>query len=149
MLPVLILIVPPSIIGGGYGFWCFGHSTALSLFQQTAKSVPGAAKPSPSPPHSQCAGSYAAGLSTCVGTYALLGSQFHRVEGAAGAQYVPSHKRTTPAQFHPPKTVAEAFQRVGKPLLLRAGAGGAALFCAGLAQTFVALSISNSDSKSR
>jgi hypothetical protein len=32
----------------------------------------------------------------------------------------------------------EAFQRIGRPMLVRVGAGGFAFLCAGLAQTHVA-----------
>ena len=145
MLPVLILVVPPTAAGGSYGCWYMGQQTALSLFRPSAgrriTDVP-----------SQTTGSYIAGLAALAGTFALQSSQFHRLENTAtttanstkkripaSKAYVPPHKQAHSHQFQPPKTMGEFFQKMGRPVLIRAGAGGIAFFCSGMVQTLITI----------
>lgn len=78
----------------------------------------------------QSAASYATGFATLVGAYGLQSAFF------------PHEKETIKTEkkvYVPPKSAGEVFQRVGRPVLMRVGAGSIALFCAGAAQTYVAL----------
>mmetsp|Transcript_2913 Transcript_2913/g.4404 ORF Transcript_2913/g.4404 Transcript_2913/m.4404 type:complete len:154 (+) Transcript_2913:53-514(+) len=153
MLPLLILVVPPSVAGGSYGSWYLGQQTALLL---TSTSRTSSAPPLDAP--SQSTASYISGIVTLVGAYGLQCTQFSRLESDADPnrhtptkvhkgnsqehpKFVPPHKKASTAQFQAPQNVAEAFERVGRPMLIRAGAGGVALFCAGVVQTVVATKI--------
>lgn len=80
----------------------------------------------------QSAASFGAGVVAFVGTYGLQSMLF------------PAHESHTTVKdrkkvYVPPQSIGEAFQRVGRPVLIRAGAGFVAFFCAGMAQTYVAL----------
>jgi hypothetical protein len=171
MLPLIILVVPPSVAGGGYACWYLGQQTALSLFQSSKIRIDAGngngngngnttrSSTTSTVPSQQSTGSYIAGLATLGGMYGLQSSQFHRLEDTpkpnshtqtqmghtkrtsaaekSRTAYVPPHKQAQSHQFQPPKSMAEAFQRMGRPVLMRAGAGGIAFFCSGIVQTLV------------
>ena len=161
MLPVLILIVPPSVAGGGYATWYLGQQAALSLTALSSRNKRNDAD------HeiAYTTGSYIAGIATLGSAYGILSSRFHLLEYAgakqmeentnvtmrshssskhvgsgrkAGYEFIPPHKQAQSQQFQPPKTMSEAIQRMGRPVLIRAGAGCIAFFCSGLVQTLVA-----------
>eukprot|EP00979_Chaetoceros_neogracilis_P002699 scaffold437_cov288-Chaetoceros_neogracile.AAC.49 len=159
MLPVLLLVVPPSVAGGGYACWFLGQQTALSLKNvndsnnnNNSNINSNSNKPlQPLVKSSSGAGSYTAAIVTLAGVYGALSTQFPNdpdkgkdlaakakdKNTTAGSHFIPPHKQAQSAQFQPPKSFAEAFQRVGRPMIVRAGAGGVALFCAGIVQTLV------------
>ena len=85
----------------------------------------------------QSAASFAAGGFTFVGTYGLQSIMFPH--DTAPTTVVKEKKKV----YVPPQNLGEVFQRVGRPVLARLGAGGVALFCAGVAQTYVACRNSN------
>jgi len=119
MLPLLFLIVPPSVVGGSYLMWYSGQQIVLSRSKRIE-------------PPPQSAASFATGLAAFFGTYGVQSALF------------PHDKPTTTTTakkmvYVPPKSVGEVFQRVGRPILMRVGAGSVAFFCAGAAQTYVAL----------
>lgn len=123
MLPLLFLIVPPSVVGGSYLAWYSGQKVVLSRTKLLE-------------PPPQSAASYFCGVSTLVVTYGLLSAVFlHHADKST----VIKEKKG----YVPPKNIGEVFQRVGRPVLMRVGAGAVAFFCAGAAQTFVALRSSN------
>lgn len=121
MLPLLILIVPPFLVGGSYLMWYSGQKMVLS---QTKRLTP--------PPQSTA--SYSAGIASLVGTYGLLSAVFFH-----NADKTTPTAATEKKVYVPPKNFADVFQRVGRPVLMRAGAGSVAFLCAGAAQTYVAL----------
>jgi hypothetical protein len=145
MLPVLILVIPPSAIGGGYVAWNLGkHSSFLLLGKNT------------STPHDDSSSdsrrsiSYIADIITAFGVYGILSTQFPKetqieehnaTKSKVTKTYVPIHKQAKSAQFQPPATFQEAFHRFGRPVVIRAGAGGFALFCAGFFTSLVNESI--------
>lgn len=144
MLPVLILVIPPSAIGGGYAAWNLGkHSSFLLLGKNT------------STPHYDSSSdrrsiSYIADFITAFGVYGILSTQFPKetqteghnaTESKVTKTNVPIHKQAKSAQFQPPATFQEAFHRFGRPAVIRAGAGGFALFCAGFFTSLVNESI--------
>mmetsp|Transcript_7676 Transcript_7676/g.7234 ORF Transcript_7676/g.7234 Transcript_7676/m.7234 type:complete len:160 (-) Transcript_7676:123-602(-) len=154
MLPLLILVVPPSLAGGGYACWYLGKNTALTLFQSSKRTSLTSASSS----SEQSTQSYMAGMTTLVVVYGLQSSQFHRLvkdtsksrtqakiresgvkNRGNSTAYVPPHKQPRSQQFQPPKSMNDAFRRMGRPVLMRAGAGGIALFCSGIFQTFVVI----------
>jgi hypothetical protein len=133
MLPLLMLTVPPTTVGGGYFMWYCGQQVVLG---QKQAPVSGAL-------------AYASGTFSGVGTYyglqracfpqALAGEKKTpnaKLNSGIDKIHVPPHKQSN--AFQPPQSTEEIFQRMGRPLLMRLGAGGVALFCAGVAQTYVA-----------
>jgi hypothetical protein len=88
------------------------------------------------PPHS--AASFASGIVTLIGTYSLQSMLFP--QDKATTTIVKENKKV----YVPPQNIGEAFQRVGRPVLMRVGAASVAFFCAGAAQTYVACHNSNS-----
>jgi len=128
MLPVLMLVFPPSVAGGGYACWFLGQQTALLPTNKREAPI-------------QSPGSYMAGITTLVGVYGLQSTQFPQngqVAKNSTSKFVPPQKQARDVQFQPPKSMAEALQRMGRPVFMRVGAGGVAFFCAGVVQTFVA-----------
>jgi hypothetical protein len=113
MLPLLILIVPPSIAGGSYVMWYSGQQVVLRR-KQLAEAPP------------QSAASYTTGIMTLVGTYGLQSFAFPDAQ-----------TKITQGGYVPPQSIGEVFQRVGRPIVLRLGASSAAFFCAGVVQTYV------------
>jgi len=93
----------------------------------------------------QSAGSYAAGIVTLAGAYGLQSTLFPKLAekpnkatraSSKSKSFVPPHKQAQ--AYQPPQTMGEVFQRMGRPLLMRVGAGSVAFFCAGIVQTIVA-----------
>ena len=127
MLPVLMLIVPPSVAGGGYACWNLGQHTVL--FWSGQKEVP-----------IQSSASYMSGIVTCMSTYNLQAKLFPKSPALkpVSSKHIPPHKQAKDAQFQPPRSAGEVFRRMGKPTLLRVGAGCISFFFAGAVQTFVA-----------
>lgn len=81
----------------------------------------------------QSAASFAAGMAALIGTYGVQSMLFPVHE--THTTVIKDKKKV----YVPPQSIGEAFQRVGRPVLLRAGAGLVAFFCAGMAQTYVSL----------
>lgn len=155
MLPLLILTVPPATIGGFYCMWASGQHIVLQQKKLQHKV----------PPQSGLA-AYGAGVATVAGTYFGLqaalfppeassepvdshsssaepkGSGLTKQQGATKSgcakDFVPPHKQQQAQAFHPPQSMGEFAQRMGRPLLMRMGVGGVAFFCAGVVQTCVA-----------
>lgn len=119
MLPLLFLIVPPSVIGGSYFMWYSGQQVVLS--REKLLEAP-----------RQSAASYASGIVTLVGTYGLQSMLFP--QDKTNTTITKENKKV----YVPPQSVGEAFQRVGRPVLLRLGAASIAFFAAGITQTYVA-----------
>jgi hypothetical protein len=146
MLPVLILVLPPSIAAGGYGCWSLGNRTALSFMGHGPRNTPVT-------PLKYSGVSKALAIATFAGVYGAFSTTFPtgiyqesakdlevaktKVE-ASMSEFVPPHKRAESDRFQPPKTIAEATKRFGRPIMTRAGALGVALFCAGTVQTVAA-----------
>mmetsp|Transcript_22388 Transcript_22388/g.33128 ORF Transcript_22388/g.33128 Transcript_22388/m.33128 type:complete len:159 (+) Transcript_22388:181-657(+) len=149
MLPVLLLVLPPSIAGGGYACWFLGHQTAHSFLSDGSNK--------PATPLINSGASYATAVGAFAGVYGALSTQFPRHQETGEGKdlaktkqkasvsvseskksFVPPHKKAQSEQFQPPKTIAEAFRRYGRPMVFRAGAVGVAFFCAGTLQTVVA-----------
>ena len=157
MLPVLILIVPPSVLGGGYACWHVGQQAATSITKGTEYDMLHISNIN----HST--GSYMAGIGSMLGIYGIISSQFVRLEDtntntstktsinntktktSTHHIHIPPHKQTKAHQFQPPKTIQEAFQRMGRPVLIRAGAGSIAFFCGGLVQMLVSSASASAD----
>mmetsp|Transcript_17513 Transcript_17513/g.26073 ORF Transcript_17513/g.26073 Transcript_17513/m.26073 type:complete len:149 (-) Transcript_17513:347-793(-) len=145
MLPLLILVVPPTVIGGSYGMWYSGQKLVLlSSYQQHST------KKLTTVPPPQSSASYAAGLITLGGTYGLLQSITLGVGDSAVSSFSASSQSTKTkvyikeGGYQPPQTLAELKSRIGAPLLKRMGIASIAFFVAGSVQTYVALHYDNS-----
>ena len=147
MLPLLILIVPPTVLGGGYVSWSAGQKLALPSSR------------SEDPPPDTFA-SYSAGLTALGGAYGLAEFALGKFEignpathhsgegGAAGAKADIRNAAGSGNKFVQPKSVGELLGRVGPPVLLRLGAVSMAFFCSGAVQSYVAQSFERSSSTS-
>jgi len=128
-----IMIMPPAAAGGGYLMWYSGQQFVLHRSKL-------AEAPSPSTI------SFISGITALVGTYSVQCPIVRSIEGgdvagekakeAIQKEFVPPHKQAQP--FQPPQTLGEVYQRMGRPILARLGAGSIAFFCAGAIQTYVA-----------
>lgn len=157
MLPLLILVVPPTAIGGGYLSWSAGQKLILA----TASSTSSSSTDDEAPPNTLA--SNLAGLAALAGTYGaaeyLLGQSessggVSQGSGSAGSGTISkSGTSTTTAtatgkgpsvagggggKFVQPKSVGDLLSRIGPPVLMRLGAASFAFFCAGAVQTYVA-----------
>ena len=160
MLPLLILVVPPTAIGGGYLSWSAGQR--LILAAASSSTSPSADE---APPNTLA--SNVAGLATLAGTYGAAEYVLGQSESAGGvaqgstssstgsgnisksgtsgtcstATASVSQKGPTAAgggKFVQPKSMGDLLSRIGPPVLMRLGAASFAFFCAGAVQTYVA-----------
>ena len=130
MLPLLILVVPPSVAAGSYASWSLGQRVVVVSRRLS------------DPPEDTFA-SYSSGLVALAGTYgafefALSQGEFATKESSVSQKASARRK----AKFEPPKTIGDLVGRIGRPVLMRLGGAYAAFFCAGLLQTYVASSSS-------
>ncbi len=54
---------------------------------------------------------------------------------SSSKEFIPPHKRKLADQFQPPKSMGEAFQRMGRPVFIRSAAAGVSFFFVGVVQT--------------
>lgn len=166
MLPILVLTVPPIIGGGGYVCWSQGQNLVLDSMGSAGSGSAGSSassmvlSPSKSNVPDHSVGSFTAGILTLFGSYNLafagLAATFLTQEdlssasskssaGAAGASISMGDKQDMKKfqqNYKPPQSLQEFFQRAGRPGMVRVGAAGFAFFCAGAAQTIVAMKLS-------
>lgn len=166
MLPILLLVVPPTVVGGGYACWYIGQQTALSLLLPSASYSNGSANDNQIQQPAAMAttktiGNYIVGIGTFASVYGLqsmffsddggssnrssahtmdLSKQVNNNKSTSTAskssnKFIPPHKRKLQDQFQPPKSMGEAFKRMGRPILIRSGSVGVAFFFAGVVQT--------------
>mmetsp|Transcript_64 Transcript_64/g.132 ORF Transcript_64/g.132 Transcript_64/m.132 type:complete len:158 (-) Transcript_64:882-1355(-) len=146
MLPLLILVVPPTVIGGGYVSWSAGQNFMLKRSSLES-----------SPP-SDTLTSYGSGILTLGITYGLAEVVFAYIGGttaiattaassSSSSSAASGHARPsggggklTAGRYVPPKSAGDLLGRVGPPVLMRLGAASFAFFCAGAVQTYVASS---------
>lgn len=139
MIPILMISIPPVVAGGGYSCWSLGQYSVLQ-WKRVADPPP------------QTFGSYFAGITSFICTYGLQSMMFSYdnlkttkndmslksdESGSTLKSRIPVHKQPTGLQYQPPKSLEETFHRIGRPLLMRLGAGGVSFFCAGVVQTFI------------
>jgi len=126
MLPLLILVVPPTAIGGGYLSWSAGQRLLLAGLDDAAAAPP------------STWGSNVAGLAALAGTYGVVESSLGRWESTSrsGAHHGASGSSGGP-KFVQPKSVGDLMSRIGPPVLARLGAASFAFFCAGAVQAYV------------
>lgn len=158
MLPLLILVVPPTAIGGGYVSWTAGQKLILA----TASGGSSSSLPDDAPPNTLA--SNVAGLAALAGTYGIaeyfMGQSESSAAGAtqgssssgsgdiskSGTSSItgtatgkgPSVAGGGGGKFVQPKSVGDLLSRIGPPVLMRLGAASLAFFCAGAVQTYVA-----------
>lgn len=130
MLPVLLLAMPPTICGGGYACFTLGQKSYCSMNNKAINSD-----------NISSTTNFLLGSSTVIATYALISTQFPKEkvlttdvtpDELKTKKFIPIHKQSKNSQFQPPKTAKEAFQRFGRPFLIRAGAAGVGFFFAGI-----------------
>jgi hypothetical protein len=140
MIPILMLSIPHVAVGGGYGCWSLGQHSVLKW--------KGVADPPP-----QTLGSFGVGGAAFICIYGLQSMMFSNVkckttkndmvstkdESASKLKNtsIPLHKQSSSLHYQPPKSLEETFHRVGRPIIMRLGAGGVSFFCAGVVQTLV------------
>ena len=149
MLPLLILVVPPTAAGGGYLSWSAGQRLILLAGGKTRTRSCTSSSPSAyadeAPPNTLA--SNVAGLAALAGTYGAAEYLLGRSERSG----TPHTKTTASAagaggggggggggKFVQPKGIGDLLSRVGPPVLMRLGAASFAFFCAGAVQTYVA-----------
>jgi hypothetical protein len=169
MLPLLILVVPPSVVGGSYWMWYQGEQFVLHQWGNPRDTTIVAQQPFVS--HSNTASSsvqsFVVGGVAWVGAYGLQ-SQFlfpffqdtpkpttintKPTSCSTSSLKKPQQTNATtklpknqPLTFVPPKNMSELFHRAGRPVLLRLGAICVSFFCAGAAQTYASLPPSPSE----
>ena len=138
MLPLLILVVPPTAIGGGYLSWSAGQKLILAADNTSSAQVDDEAPPN-------TLASNVAGLASLAGTYGAAEYLLGRSEISGGAATatgkgptVAGSGATGGGKFVQPKSVGDLLSRIGPPVLMRLGAASFAFFCAGAVQTYVA-----------
>ena len=132
MIPILLLGVPPSIATSGYYCWYSGQRLIL----KNQNNEP-----------NQTFASYFAGIASLGGAYYIQSLAFPIIEGGTLAARELNVRVTSSNQYKeggagkyvPPKDMFELVRRVGPPVTLRIVASSLAFFCAGIAQTYVAL----------
>lgn len=127
MLPLLILVVPPTVAGGCYISWSTGEALILKRYRVSS-------------PPPQSAGTYTAGLLTLAGAYSFQSALIHRLE-QSGADISPTagnNRGNQNKSYVPPQNFAEVVQ-FSRPMMVRLGAAGVAFFCAGAVQTYISL----------
>lgn len=149
---VTVVCLPPSVLISGYMLWYQGEQLVLSNHYNRyimEEDVPDQTKTS-----------FVAGLATLGGTYYALSLVFPFVEGGTRvAQELKEHavsrdhfnptdkgftvydniQKGGPGRYAPPKDMLELARRVAPPITLRLAASSVAFFCAGVAQTYIAL----------
>lgn len=87
------------------------------------------------------------GSTTVIATYSIISTRFPKEKVLSSdvspdemktKKFVPIHKQSKNSQFQPPKTAKEAFQRFGRPFMIRAGAAGVGFFFAGVTTSIAA-----------
>uniref|UniRef100_A0A6S8TYM2 Uncharacterized protein n=1 Tax=Chaetoceros debilis TaxID=122233 RepID=A0A6S8TYM2_9STRA len=172
MLPILVLTVPPVVGGGGYVCWSQGQNFILNSMGSAGNGKGNAGQStssmvlltSTSNAPDQSIGSFAAGIVTLFGSYnlaftGLAAAILPKKElssvsapakpststGAGASNSTSGNKKSIKKfqqNYKPPQSMQEFFQKAGRPGLVRVGAAGFAFFCAGAAQTIVALKFS-------
>lgn len=164
MLPLLILVVPPTAIGGGYLSWSAGQKLVLAT-ASSSSSTSSSSTDDEAPPNTLA--SNVAGLAALAGTYGAAEYFMGQSESSGGAaqgsgstgsgNISKSGTSTATAtgngtikkgpsvagssgggKFVQPKSVGDLLSRIGPPVLMRLGAASFAFFCAGAVQTVVA-----------
>lgn len=139
MLPVLLLAMPPTICGGGYACFALGQKTYFSVNDKAVISD-----------NINSTTNFFVGSTTVIATYAIISTRFPKEKVLSTdvspdemktKKFVPIHKQSKNSQFQPPKTAKEAFQRFGRPFMIRAGAAGVGFFFAGVTTSIAASSI--------
>jgi hypothetical protein len=161
MLPLFMLTAPPIVMGGSYCMWYSGQQIALK--QKILREAPPSGAAAYASGVATGAGTYYVlqtaffpqngsmkesqqSMNPKSGTLESTKQQHTSATRGNGSsssshsKFVPPHKQAK--SFQPPQTMGEAFQRIGRPMLMRVGAGGFALLCAGLVQTYVAVASS-------
>ena len=128
MLPLLILVVPPSVAAGSYLSWSLGQYTVVRY-----RNLAG-------PPTAHSFASYASGFVALGGTYGAIEVAFSKFEESSSGSDVRGGVKEKP-KFEPPKSIGEAVGKMGPPVLKRLGAASVAFFCAGVVQLCVASSM--------
>ena len=142
MLPLLILVVPPTAIGGGYLSWSAGQKLILAADNTSSAQVDDEAPPN-------TLASNVAGLASLAGTYGAAEYMLGRSESSGGAATATGKGPNVAGsgdggggggggKFVQPKSVGDLLSRIGPPVLMRLGAASFAFFCAGAVQTYVA-----------
>ena len=167
MLPLLILVVPPTAIGGGYLSWSAGQKLILATASSSSSTGSRTSSTDEAPPNTLA--SNLAGLAALAGTYGaaeyLLGQSessggVSQGSGSAGSGTISKSGTSSSTatatgngatkkgpsvaagggggKFVQPKSVGDLLSRIGPPVLMRLGAASFAFFCAGAVQTYVA-----------
>lgn len=154
---ITILCLPPSVAISGYFCWYNGEKLVIKNHYQKrhffADDVP-----------DQTFASYFIGIAALGGAYYLQSLAFPFIEGGTlAARELKEHATTMnhdhfsnskqftvykeggAGKYSPPKDVFELARRVAPPITLRVFASSMAFFCAGVAQTYVALRQSTKD----
>ena len=147
------VFLPPSVAISGYLLWSQGEHLVLSTHYDrrfiTQSDAP-----------DQTIKSYTLGIVSVIGAYYLQSLAFPLIEGGkVKVQELKEHalsrrhsnhfeskdftvyKQGGHGQYKPPKDFLELAKRVAPPIALRVAASSSSFFCAGIIQTYVALSL--------
>jgi hypothetical protein len=166
---LILVVPPTVVGGGYTCWYLGQQSTLSLLSSSSRNSNdPSSFKKLTNDERQQTTGSYIAGIATFATVYGLQSMLFPKdinantnviQEGSnslnnqsgmksnntnnsnsnSSKTFIPPHKRKAADQFQPPKSMTEAFQRVGRPILIRSGSAGVAFFFAGVVQTYITM----------
>lgn len=148
---ITILCLPPSVAISGYFCWYSGEKLAIKSYYNKShvfeEDVP-----------NQTLKSYFVGIAALGGAYYMQSLAFPFIEGGtlaakelkehatslnhdhfSNSKHFTVYKEGGAGKYAPPKDIFELTRRVAPPITLRVVASSVAFFCAGVAQTYIAL----------